>query len=86
MKGCEHRTLLMAKSGWYHGASQSLRPWAEGWRLFVFFRLLKMPSRSVLGRVPPCDVPEGYASVVPLPAALLERHFEQSHKMREVKP
>jgi len=53
---------------------------------FVFFRLLKIPSRDVLGRVPPCDVPYGYASVVSLPAALRERYFEQSHKIREVKP
>jgi hypothetical protein len=53
---------------------------------FVFFRLLKMLSRGVLGRVPPCDVPYGYASAVPLPAALLERHFEQSHEIREVNP
>jgi hypothetical protein len=50
----------------------------------VFFRLLKMPSHGVLGRLPPCDVPYGYASVVPLPAALRKRHFEQSHKIREV--
>ena len=53
---------------------------------FVFFRLLKMPSRGVLGRVPPCDVPYGYDSVVSLPAALRGSHFEQSHKRREVKP
>jgi len=32
--------------------------------------MLKQASNFVLGRVPPCDVPQGYASVVPLPAAL----------------
>ena len=30
----------------------------------------------VLSRPSPCNVPQGYASVVPLPAALLECHFE----------
>ena len=39
-------------------------------------RMLKMTPRVVLSRVPPCDVPQGYASVVPLPAALLGCHFE----------
>jgi hypothetical protein len=34
-------------------------------------RLLKIPSGIVLARVPTCDVPQGYASVVPLPAASL---------------
>ncbi len=36
-----------------------------------------MTPSVVLSRVPPCDVPQGYASVVPLPAALLGCHFEQ---------
>jgi hypothetical protein len=31
-------------------------------------------------------VKKHYASVVPLLAALLERHFEQSHTIREGKP
>ncbi len=35
-----------------------------------------MTPSVVLSRVPPCDVPQGYASVVPLPAALLGCHFE----------
>ena len=39
-------------------------------------RMLKMTPSVVLSRVPPCDVPQGYASVVPLPAALLGFHFE----------
>jgi hypothetical protein len=34
-------------------------------------------SSVVHSRVPPCDVPQGYASVVPLPAALLGCHFER---------
>jgi hypothetical protein len=51
-----------------------------------YLRWLKVFSRGVLGRVPPCDVPYGYASVVTLPAALREKHFEPSHKIREVKP
>ncbi len=33
-------------------------------------RLVKTAYRGVLGRVPPCDVPQGYDSVAPLPAAL----------------
>ena len=36
-------------------------------------RLLKIPSSCVLSRMPPCDMPQGYASAVPLPAALLEK-------------
>jgi hypothetical protein len=35
-----------------------------------------MTPSVVLSRVPPCDVPQGYASVVPLPVALLGCHFE----------
>jgi hypothetical protein len=38
--------------------------------------MLKRPFNFVLGRVPSCDVPRGYASVVPLPAALLKEPFE----------
>ncbi len=34
-----------------------------------FDRLLKTASAGVLGRVSPCDVPKGYASVITLPAA-----------------
>ena len=45
-------------------------------------RMLKMTPRVVLSRVPPCDVPQGYASVVPLPAALLGCHFEHPAWMR----
>ena len=41
--------LPTVKSGWYHGASQSFRPWAKGWRLFVFCRLLKTAASFVLG-------------------------------------
>ena len=43
-------------------------------------RMLKMTPSVVLSRVPPCDVPQGYASVVPLPAALSESLFEQPFK------
>ncbi|ALA56478.1 hypothetical protein NITMOv2_0034 [Nitrospira moscoviensis] len=39
----------------------------------AFMRMLKKPSRFVLSRGPPCDVPRGYVSVVPLLAALLAR-------------
>ena len=49
-------------------------------------RMLKMTPSVVLSRVPPCDVPQGYASVVPLPPALLGCHFEhpaQSARQRE---
>jgi len=35
-----------------------------------------MVPSFVLSHVPPCDVPQGYASVVPFPAALLDDHFE----------
>jgi hypothetical protein len=52
----------------------------------VFFRLLKISSRGVLGRVSPCDVPYGYDLVASLPAALRGSHFEQSYKIREVEP
>lgn len=34
-------------------------------------RLLKKAAHCVLGRPSPCDVPQGYASAVALPAALL---------------
>jgi hypothetical protein len=34
-------------------------------------RLLKKVAHCVLGRPSPCDVPQGYASVAALPAALL---------------
>ena len=39
-------------------------------------RMLKMTPSFVLSRVPPCDVPQGYASVAKLPAASLGCHFE----------
>ena len=42
-----------------------------------------MASSSVLGRTAPCDVPQGYASVALLPAALLDGHFE--HPARPVR-
>lgn len=35
-----------------------------------FDRLLKTASASVLGLLSPCDVPQGYASVITLPADL----------------
>jgi len=38
--------------------------------------MLKTASSSVLGRTAPCDVPQGYASVALLPAALLDGRFE----------
>ncbi len=38
--------------------------------------MLKTASSFVLGRTSPCDVPQGYASVAVLPAALLEDRFE----------
>ncbi len=45
-------------------------------------RMLKMTPSIVLSRVPHCDVLQGYASVVPLPAALLGCHFEHPAGMR----
>ena len=39
-------------------------------------RTLKTASSVVLGRTSPCNVPQGYASSCPLPAALLEGRFE----------
>jgi hypothetical protein len=39
-------------------------------------RMLKMTPSVVLSRSSPCDVPQGYASVAELPAALLGCHFE----------
>ena len=47
-------------------------------------RMLKMTPSVVLSRVPPCDVPQGYASVVPLPAALLGCHFEHPARVDAV--
>jgi len=38
-------------------------------------RMLKMTPSFVLSRVPPCDVPQGYASVVPLPGGLAGMSF-----------
>jgi hypothetical protein len=35
-----------------------------------------MPASFVLGRVSRCGVAQGYASLAPLPAALLDGHFE----------
>src|SRR5579884_2035605 len=40
-------------------------------------RLLKTALGGVLGRVPPCDVAQGYASVATLPVALPAGRFEQ---------
>ncbi len=40
-------------------------------------RLLKMTPSVVLSRSSPYNVPQGYASVSELPAALLGCHFEQ---------
>jgi hypothetical protein len=38
--------------------------------------MLKMAASFVLGRVSRCGVAQGYASLAPLPAALLDGHFE----------
>ena len=38
--------------------------------------MLKMTPSFVLSRPSPCNVPQGYASVAGLPAALLGCHFE----------
>jgi len=35
-----------------------------------------MPASFVLGRFSRCGVAQGYASLAPLPAALLDGHFE----------
>ena len=47
-----------------------------------------MVPSFVLSHVPPCDVPQGYASVVSFPAALLDDHFEHptrqsAHRIEE---
>jgi hypothetical protein len=84
MKGYGPRTLFMAKSGWYHGASQASVP-GRGDGGFFYLRLLRMISRSVLGRVPPRDVPVGYVAVIPLPAALLEDILSSLTRLGEVK-
>src|SRR3979409_841700 len=39
-------------------------------------RMLKMAASFVLGRVSRCGVAQGYASLAPLHAALLDGHFE----------
>jgi hypothetical protein len=41
--------------------------------------MLKRASSGVLGPPSPCDVPQGYASVAGLPAALLDGPFEHHH-------
>ena len=38
--------------------------------------MLKNPASFVLSRSSPCNVPQGYASVAELPAALLDGLFE----------
>ena len=38
---------------------------------------MKEVASIVLGRMPPCDVPRGYDSVVKLPAALLNDVFDR---------
>ena len=38
---------------------------------------MKEAASGVLGRLPPCDLPRGYASVVRLPAALLDDLFDR---------
>ena len=38
--------------------------------------MLKKSASGVLSPVSPCDVPSGYASVAPLPAAFLDGLFE----------
>ena len=45
-------------------------------------RMLKMTPSFVLSRPSPCNVPQGYASVAELPAALLGCHFEHPAGMR----
>jgi hypothetical protein len=42
--------------------------------------MLKKSASGVLSPVSPCDVPSGYASVAPLPAALLDGLFEHHAK------
>ena len=42
--------------------------------------MLKKSASGVLSPVSPCDVPSGYASVAPLPAALLDGLFEHPAK------
>ncbi len=37
---------------------------------------MKEAASGVLGRLPPCDVPRGYGSVVKLPVALLDDLFD----------
>ncbi|ULA68792.1 MAG: hypothetical protein LZF62_360195 [Nitrospira sp.] len=41
-----------------------------------FSMMLKRATSGVLSHPAPCDVPQGYASVVGLPAALLDGPFE----------
>lgn len=38
---------------------------------------MKEAASGVLGRLPPCDIPRGYASVVMLLAALLDDPFDR---------
>ena len=44
-----------------------------------FSMMLKRATSGVLSRPSPCDVPQGYASVAELPAALLDGPFEHHH-------
>ncbi|MBS0171349.1 MAG: hypothetical protein JSR62_13435 [Nitrospira sp.] len=46
--------------------------------------MLKTVASFVLGRTAPCDVPQGYASVAALPAALLANRFE--HHQPDTRP
>ena len=68
------------------GTTELLKPPSLGVGMEAFlFEILEVLSHSVLCRVPPRDVPVGYASVVPLPAALLEDILSSLTRIREVK-
>lgn len=41
---------LQTESGWYHGVHEAFVPGYDGMKAFLFFKLLKKPSRFILSR------------------------------------
>ena len=77
MKGHEQLCrLFMAKSGWYHGASQASVPGLRDGG-FLFCRPLKAVPALFSARKHPQRTPEGTPAVFYSPATLLNNRIEQ---------
>jgi hypothetical protein len=75
MKGSGQRTLFMAKSGWYHGASQASVPGRGDGGFLFLYRLMKIAASFVLGLKISSTYPEGYACGVSFAGGLAGRQF-----------